>query len=190
MFAVKPMTADETVKPMTAAEFEQFVTLPENQHKLFEFIGQEPVEVPSNPYVSHIAVRFIRWLAPFVDDNDLGYVTTEAGGYWVSGERYAPDVAYISKARQAVLAKEGYNPNPPELAIEVVSPNDDLHRLRIKIINYLAAGTWVWAVFPEAKRVEVYVPGQPVKILTHEDTLDGGTVLPGFTLALSDIFKA
>ncbi len=107
----------------------------------------------------------------------------------VSGERYAPDAAYISKARQPELARTGYNPTPPELVVEVVSDESngqELNSLRWKITNYLAAGTIVWAVFPVSQRVEVHAPGQPVARLGIDDTLDGGDVLPGFTLALRD----
>ncbi len=75
--------------------------------------------------------------------NAIGHLTGEAGGYYVSGERYAPDVGYISKARQPELAKSGYNPNPPDLAVEI-----ELHvtaqsqrKLQIKLGNYLAAVT-------------------------------------------------
>src|SRR6266849_3602401 len=106
----------------------------------------------------------------------------------VSGERYAPDVAYISFARQPELAKKGYNPNPPELAVEVVSPNDPERNLRIKVANYLAAGTLVWLVRPDEKQIEVYAPGQPVKVLGVKDILDGGSVLPGFSLKVGEVF--
>jgi Uma2 family endonuclease len=46
----------------------------------------------------------------------------------------------------------------------------------------------VWVVLPETKQVEVYVPGQPMKLLGLDGTLDGGNVLPGFTLTVKDIF--
>jgi Uma2 family endonuclease len=175
-------------RPMTVEEFDEFVALPENEDRLFEFIGGEIVEVPSNPYSSKIAMRFGRHIGNFVDERDLGHVTGEAGGYMVSGERYAPDVAYISKARQPELVREGYNPNPPDLAIEVFSPSDSEKKLRIKLANYLAAGTVVWVAYPETKEIEVYVPGQPYKVVGIDDTLDGGAVLPGFKLAARDIF--
>jgi Uma2 family endonuclease len=175
---------------MTVEEFEYFVNLPENAEKLFEFIGGEVVEVPSNPYASYISSRINRRLGNFVEERDLGFVTGEAGGYMVSGERYAPDVAFISKARQPELARQGYNPMPPDLAVEVDSPStyESQQNLYIKVANYLAAGTVVWVFKPESKRVEVYTPGQPVRILGVDDVLDGGDVLPGFTLALKDIF--
>ena len=52
----------------------------------------------------------------------------------------------------------------------------------------IAAGTVVWVVDAEQKQIEVYIPGQPVKVFSINETLEGGSVLPGFTLALNDIF--
>jgi len=177
-------------KRYTAEAFDAFVVQPENEEKLFEFIGGEIVEVPSNPYSSYIASRINRHLAAYVEDNNLGYVTGEQGGYQVGEERYAPDVAYLSTAVQPQLARTGYNPNPPQLAVEVVSPTDSERNLMLKMGNYLAAGTVVWIVYPDEQEVHVYRPGQAVQVLTVKDTLDGGDVLPGFTLAVEKIFPA
>jgi Uma2 family endonuclease len=172
-------------KRYTVEEFEAF--LDANDGK-YELVGGEIVELPSNPYSSKISIRIASRLLQFVDEHDLGHVTGEQGGYQVSGERYAPDVAYISKERQPQIAEAGYNPNPPNLAVEVISPSDEPDKLRIKVGNYLAADTWVWVVDPTAKTVEVYAPGQPVMPLTVNDTLGGGDILPGFRLPLKDIF--
>lgn len=182
------MTLQEHV--VTLEEFDQFVNRPENADRLFELIAGRIVEVPSNPTVSRYATRIATRLQVFVDDNgERGYVTGEAGGYRVSGERYAPDVAYISKDRQPELATHGYNPTPPELAVEVVSPNDDERKLKVKIANYLAAGTVVWVAYPDTKEVEVYRPGKPVMMLGINDTLELHDILPGFELPIQYIFK-
>jgi Uma2 family endonuclease len=175
---------------LTVEAFDEWVVLPENAEHIFEFIGGEIVEVPSNPYVSHLASRINRRLGNFVEAGDLGYVTDGQGGYMVSGERYAPDVAFISKIRQPILAQHGYNPNPPNLAIEIDFPStrQTQQELRIKVVNYLAAGTVIWVVYPDKLRVEVYVPGKPVRILGMGDTLDGDEVLPGFVLPVREIF--
>lgn len=175
---------------MTVEEFDRFVDLPENADRLFEFIGGEIIEVPSNTYASHIASRINRRLGNFVEERDLGYITGEAGGYMVSGERYAPDVAFLAKGKP--LSQHGYNPVAPDLAVEVDFPStyESQKTLRTKVVNYLAAGTVVWVVLPEAQEVEVYVPGQPEKTLTLEDVLDGGAVLPGFRLPVKEIFPS
>lgn len=183
------MTVQE--RAITVEQFEAFAQQPENTDKLFEFIAGEIVEVPSNPKSSRISIRIARYLDAHVDDNELGHVTGEQGGYMVFGERYAPDVAYISFERQPELAEKGYNPNPPELAVEVVSSDSkaENEKLTIKLGNYLAAGTLVWIVRPEAAAVEVYAPGQPVQTLGKANTLTGGDVLPDFAVELTKIFK-
>jgi len=174
---------------MTVEDFEAFTLLPENADRLFEFIGGEVVEVPSNPYSSKVSSNVNYYLHQWLRSNNIaGHITGEAGGYRVSGERYAPDVAYISKSRQPELAQEGYNPIAPDLAVEVVSPTDSERSLKIKIVNYLAAGTTVWAMYPDTNEVEIYAPGEPVKVLDENDTLDGGKVLPGFKVSVKELF--
>jgi len=177
-------------RAVTAEEFEAFVNLPENADRTFELVAGEIVEVPSNPYASQIAARISMYIGMYLLQHNIGHVTGEAGGYIVSGERYAPDVAYISKPRQPELARAGYNPNPPDLAVEVVFPTapETARLLTVKVANYLAAGTVVWVVYPETKEVEVFAPGQPAHILNREGTLEGGELLPGFSLAVSAIF--
>ena len=177
-------------KHYTVEEFDQFVDLPINVDKLFEYIGGEVLEVPSNPYSSYLATRLSRHIANFVEEHQLGFVTGEAGGYIVSGERYAPDVAFISFTKQKELAKTGYNPNPPDLAVEVLSPTDNEKKLSVKISNYLAAQTSVIVIYPEEREIALHKPGQPVVILGIEDTLTVESVLPNFMVAVKDIFPA
>src|SRR5262245_14237609 len=104
-------------------EFDRFVELPENADKLFEYIGGEIVEVPSNPYAYKISSLFIIEFGIYLRTNEIGHVTGEAGGYMVAGEKYAPDAAFISYDRQPQLAQSGYNPNAPDLAVEVDFPS-------------------------------------------------------------------
>lgn len=187
MIAEQPYT-----KPTMLADFEVFIRLPRNEHRLFEWIDGEIIEkVPSNAYASEIAQLIAFFIRLFIRQNRIaGHVTDGQGGFMVSGERIAPDVAYISAEHQPQLADEGYNPNPPEIAVEVEHPTSETseRRLRKKLIAYMNAGTIVWVVYPRLREIEVYVPGQLVKTLTMGDKLDGSLVLPGFSLPLSEIF--
>lgn len=71
--------------------------------------------MPSNPYSSEIAIQIAFFLKLYLrEQGRRGHVTGEAGGYQVMGERYAPDVAFISYERQPELVPTGYNPNPPD----------------------------------------------------------------------------
>lgn len=176
---------------LTFADFEAFIEQLENSDKIFEFIGGEIVEVPSNPYVSKIAMLIGALILRYLSTNDIGHVTGEAGGYMVSGEMYAPDVAFISYVRQPELAKKGYNPNPPELAVEVISDSSsakDYRRLRFKLSGCLASGVIVWIVNAEARIVEVHRPGQIGQEVDETGMLTAEDILPGFKLPVKDIF--
>ena len=175
---------------LTAQEFDHIASLPQNREKRLEFIGGEIVEVVSNSYSSEVGMTLGTHMGMFLLKNRIGRITGADGGYIVAGERYIPDVAFISFARQPEPSHEAYNPNAPDLAVEVLSPTDDPANVRIKIVNYLRAGTTVWVVDAIKKQIEVYVPDQAPITLTVEDTLDGGAVLPGFKLAVKEIFPA
>jgi len=179
-----------STKHMTVTEFDEWVNLSEQAAHLYEFIGGEIFEVPSNPYSSEVAGEILFQIKLFLRENKIdGHVTGESGGYEVSGERYAPDVAFIASEKQQYLPyKQGYNPNPPDLAVEVISPTDSERKLSIKVANYLAAAVVVWVVRPEEKEVEIYVAGQPVQVLTVKDTINGSPVLRGFSLLVQAIF--
>lgn len=177
-----------STKQMTVEEFDQFVDLSINANKLFEYVGGEVTEVPSNPYSSKIAAIFLVELGIYLKGNDIGHITGEAGGYIVSGERYAPDVAFISYEKQENLARTGYNPNPPDLAVEVVSPTDSEKKLSIKISNYLADQTTVVVIYPDEKQVAIHQHGQPVILLGSDDILFVDSILPDFQVSVADLF--
>lgn len=184
-----PSPSSEALPKMSVEAFDNFAELPENSDRLFEYIGGEVVEVPSNIESSGYGSLISMYLNQFVVPNRLGLVTGEQGGFRVSGERYAPDVGFISNARR-IRESKGYHPNAPDLAVEVEYPSTTKtqNEMIIKVANYLAAGTTVWRVLPEDRTVQVYAPGQPVRVLRDGDMLDGGTALPGFTLEVSAIF--
>ncbi len=176
---------------MSADEFDSFAQQPENADKVLEFIGGEVFEVPSNPYVSMIAGLILTAFNLYLRGNPIGHVTGEAGGYMVAGERYAPDVAFISFARQPELARKGYNPNPPELVVEVISDpenSEEQRQLRMKLTGYLTAGVLVWVVNTDEQVVEVHQVGKAAYTVDATGTLTGGDVLPGFELTVKDIF--
>lgn len=174
---------------MTVEEFDEWVFRPENVDHDYEYIGGEVVSIITSPFASSIAAQIGAIVGEFVQKHNLGHVTGAAGGYKVAGEYYLPDVGFISKKRQATLKIDSwYVPQPPDLAVEVVSPEIRLRSLLIKISNYLAAGTEVWVVYPDDEQVHVHTPGKPVEIIKKDGTVDGAG-LPGFTLPLANIFN-
>jgi Uma2 family endonuclease len=178
-----------STRQMTVEEFERIAARPENAAKRLEYVGGEMVELVSNNYSSLVASKISFYLQLYLMQQGIeGYVTGADGGYQVADGRYIPDVAFIAKTRQPEPSHDTWNPTPPDLAVEVLSPNDDPGDTRIKITNYLAAGTTVWIVDPDTKRVEIHTPGQAAQRLSIDDTLTGDDVLPGLQMPVKDIF--
>lgn len=134
-------------------------------------------------------------ISSFVYDRGLGEVTAAETGYvlgkTVEGRDVvrAPDIGYIRAERLSVESSERYVKGAPDLAVEVMSPNDTADEIQKKVGEYLQYGTrLVWVVFPALKTVVVRtVEGS--RTLTEKDTLEGGDVLPGFVLLLSELFS-
>jgi Uma2 family endonuclease len=182
------MTID--MRRMRVEEFDVLLMTAEYIEHDYEFIAGEVIDVVAHPKSSKLGGRFLRYIGGFVDDNELGHATGADGGYHVENERYIPDVGYISFERQPELESVGgYLPNPPNLAVEVVSPSDSERLLMVKVGNYLNAGTVVWVVYPEVEEVAVYQMGQSVRVYTKEESIYGGDFLVGFSLDLKQIFK-
>jgi Uma2 family endonuclease len=103
-----------------------------------------------------------------------------------------PDIAFVSFARwpkdRPIGSENAWNV-VPEVAIEVISPNDLVEDLLTKLDEYFRAGVRLaWVVFPQQALVYVYESYTHVRVLTRNDVLDGGGVLPEFRLALNDLF--
>ena len=84
---------------------------------------------------------------------------------------------------------DGFWPGPPDLAVEVISPHDRYTEVEEKVDDWLAAGTgMVVVVNPRNHTATIRFTGKDPVILTEQDTLDGGDVVPGWTMPVADIF--
>jgi len=176
---------------ITAAQFDEWVMRPDNIARDFELINGEIVEkMVSDPDASMITLFLGGLLSVYVLQRKLGRVTGPDGGYYVGQNRYIPDVGFIRKSRMPKSYEKGYIPAAPDLAIEVTSPTDSLKALHRKISHYLAANIVVWAIYPSEYEIEVHTPGQPVYVLGIDDMLNGGDLLPDFSIAVKTIFGA
>jgi Uma2 family endonuclease len=102
----------------------------------------------------------------------------------------APDIGFVRQERiPATGNPRAYWPGPPDLAVEVVSPNDTVFEVDEKVQEWLAAGTaLVWVVNPRQRTVTVYRAPADVTILRESDVLDGRATVPGFQYPVADIF--
>ncbi|MGD1701105.1 Uma2 family endonuclease [Dapis sp. BLCC M229] len=108
-----------------------------------------------------------------------------------SGNKRSPDISFVSKDRLLGLKRlpKGYFQGAPDLAVEVISPNNTFEELHQKIVEYFENGCrLVWVINPDEKSILVYHKPEPDKLLQITDNLDGEDILPGFTLAISDLF--
>ncbi len=133
-------------------------------------------------------------IGSYVRAHDLGMVTAAETGFIVHTDPngkdtvLAPDVGFIAKLRIPTELTKRYAPLAPDLAVEVVSPNDRAIDVHEKVNKYLQYGTRaVWVVYPTTRTVVVQTVAG-AQTLNANDTLDGGDVLPGFTLRVSEIF--
>ncbi|HEV3439160.1 MAG TPA: Uma2 family endonuclease [Gemmata sp.] len=137
-------------------------------------------------------------IACFLDQNNLGAVAGSQGPIRFKLDLVrVPDVSFI-RWDSVEDTDEIENPAgaflevPPDLAVEVLSPGNTRREMEIKLAEYAKAGVkLVWYVDPERMEVEVYPRGNAKrkKTLGVEGTLDGGDVLPGFTLPVAKIFE-
>ncbi|MCY3946020.1 MAG: Uma2 family endonuclease [Anaerolineaceae bacterium] len=95
-----------------------------------------------------------------------------------------PDVV-ICRAEGPPVAQEA-----PLLAVEVHSRSNTRSELEAKAARYLQHGTsMVWLLYPRTGTLELHVAGSPPKTLRGDDLIEGGEVLPGFRVPVSDIFS-
>lgn len=179
-----------STKQATLNEFEALIKSPENANRQFELIGGEIVEVVTSPMASKIAGRILAYINLYLMTHDIGHTTTADGGYQIGDQRYMPDAAFISYERhpQELPYDVGFYDITPDLVVEVVSRNDSAKDLSVKISSYLALGIVVWVAHPQEQTVVVHAPNTLPRVLTMTDTLDGGTILPDFSLPVERIF--
>lgn len=141
-----------------------------------------------------LGMRIARKIADFVDEHALGEVPLSETGFILARNpdvMLAPDVAFVRSDRLPPIDEQtGFLELAPDLVVEVVSPSDLSRNVHAKVMEYLRCGVQlVWVVEPESCDVTVYLPDRTSRILTGDDVLEGGTVLPGFQLPLSDVFR-
>jgi len=139
-----------------------------------------------------IVVRITRPLAEFVEQQKLGVVTGAETGFHIARDPdtvRAPDVAFLRATRVPAEPERGFFPGAPDLAVEVLSPEDRASEVLAKVREWLGAGAEaVWVVDPTTETVSVYRSPNRAEVLGQEDVLTGGELLPGFRVPVSEIF--
>ncbi|MDE2820011.1 MAG: Uma2 family endonuclease [Chloroflexota bacterium] len=175
--------------------FYELVEQPEYADRVLELVEGEIVEM-SRPSRKHglITMRLAVKIAIHVAEHDLGEVPAAETGFVL--ERHPAgrdtvrgiDIAFISNSRVPDPPESTWYEMGPDLAVEVISPNNKTSDTHLKVMQLLNAGTrLIWLVHPETRTVVAHTAEGAVT-LREDNTLSGGAVLPGFELRVGDIF--
>jgi Uma2 family endonuclease len=176
---------------MTADEFAVWTANREQPGHTVELIHGEMITVPTNPLSSLLAMRIALALGGFARAQALGEVLGADAGLQVNETSViAPDVSFLRLEKLGQLSFHGYGKVIPDLAVEVISPTDRQRDIRRKLALYAEIGTLVWVIYPERRLAEVYAPDAPVVIVPADGVLSAPELLPGFALALAEVFAA
>jgi Uma2 family endonuclease len=163
---------------------------PEN--KICELVDDTLVMKPVEMRKSLLTIYLCQILGPFIRGRNLGLITGADGTYEVLlGLVRLPDVAFVSWDRlpERRVPDEPIPNVVPDLAVEVLSASNTAKEMARKRGEYFRAGVrLVWEIDPRARTARVYTSESSFTDLAVNDTLDGGTVLPGFTLPLAQLF--
>ena len=181
-----------TVEQTTYAP-EDLLTMPDGEH--YELVDGQLVEKDMEAESDWIANVIQTFLTVHAREHGLGDVFSSETGYQCfpsqSGLVRKPDGSFIATGRlPGGRIPKGHVSIAPDLAIEVISPNDSYYEVDAKVHLYREAGIrLIWVINPDNRTVKVYAADQksPVE-LTVGDELDGGDVLPGFRCEVKELF--
>lgn len=161
--------------------------------RLFELVDGTLVEKPVGFEESSIAARIIALFVVFVEARRLGGVVNAPDGTIevIPGQLREPDVAYYSRENLRRNKRKGES-NPrisPDLAVEVLSKSNSKAEMARKLDEYFRGGTRLaWIVDPKKRTVRVHTAPTVSTLFGENDTLDGGDVLPGFSVVVREFF--
>jgi Uma2 family endonuclease len=177
--------------PGTATE-EDVLAIHASENRLFELVDGILVEKGIGYAESMLAAALCALLREFVLPRKLGLVTGADGMLRLfPGLVRIPDVAFASWDRipGRRVPREPIPNLVPNLAVEVLSESNTEREMQRKVGEYFRNGVeLVWLIDPQDRTARVYRSTSDVRVLGERDTLDGGTVLPGFELPLADLF--
>jgi Uma2 family endonuclease len=158
----------------------------------WELVDGEPIELtPAAGKSSRIGGRLYARLADHVEPSELGWAFPAETGFVLFADRTtvrSPDAAVVLRDRLPE-PPDSFVPLAPDLAVEVLSPSDRMADALAKIAMYLDAGVrLVWLIDPASRTVTIFRPDATPTKLVFGEVLDGGNVLPDFSVSVAEIF--
>lgn len=164
----------------------------DREDRLYELVEGVLVEKIMGYEESSLACELIYYLKHFLREHDLGNVAGADGALRLMPRVVRiPDVSFISWDRlpDRRIPAEALPDATPDLAVEILSEGNTPGEMERKLRDYFFAGTrLVWYIDPQRRTVRVYTSPEQSDELSERQTLDGGSVLPGFSLPLAQLF--
>ena len=161
----------------------------------YELVNGQLIRMPP-PRVVHgvVAMRVGAALAEYVDREQSGLVLAAETGFQLTRNPdtvRAPDAAFVRRERiPSSGLGDQYWPGAPDLAVEVLSPDDSRAEVGRKVREYLSTGTrLVWVVDPRSRTVTAHRPDSSAQVISEAGMLDGEDVLPGFRYPVARLFE-
>jgi Uma2 family endonuclease len=171
---------------------EDLLAMPDG--KSYELVGGQLLERNMGMESSRVAMRLGSKIEWFCEGKELGLAFTSDNGYQCfphePGLVRRPDVSFIRAGRlPGGIVPKGWARIAPDLAVEVVSPNDNAYQLEEKLEDYQKVGVpLVWVIHPNSRTVRVYRANGSTSLLRDDDELSGEEVIPGFRCLVREIF--
>jgi Uma2 family endonuclease len=147
---------------------------------------------PAGAEHGKIANRIGYLLTRFVVGRRLGEVFAAETGFQIGRDPdtvRAPDVAFVREAALREGIGKGFWQGAPDLAVEVLSPNDTPSEIQAKVRDWLDAGaSQVWVADPAQRTISVHRPSAPIEVFREPDELRVDDLLPGLRLPVSAVF--
>jgi Uma2 family endonuclease len=179
--------------PGTATEADVIRYVDGDDKHLVELIDGTLVEKAMGAYEGRVGILVGHYIETFLETNDLGVTFgADATLRILPRQVRLPDVSFVSwvKLPNRELPAESVAPLVPDLAVEVLSESNTPREMERKRRDYFAAGVrLVWQIDPDTRTADVFTAPDVFTTVPADGTLDGGAVLPGFTLSLQRLFE-
>lgn len=170
---------------------EELIRLPRGRRRYELVKGELLTMSPAGEEHGAVTINLTLPLAQHVKANNLGVVYGAETGFKLESNPdtvLAPDIAFIRREHLGTLSK-GYRSGAPDLAVEVISPDESKNKVQKKVERWLQRGALaVWIVDPQTRTVAVHQLDRDARLLTEEDELTGDDVVPDFAFPVSEIF--
>jgi Uma2 family endonuclease len=185
----------ENLEVATAREIEP------SDGELYEVVDGRRIELPMSYHAGLVATELSLELGASIRQQDPrpGHLAVEVLFQIPltkdSTRQRRPDIAFVSSERWPIERPQSLKEDAwdvvPDLVVEVISPTDRAADLLEKVYEYFQAGVrLVWLVYPNRRCIHVFEASNQIRVVTVNDILDGGAVLPGFHLPLNRLFES